>query len=104
MSLPSQIRCPCCEGKGTIEPGPPTKLTPIQTKIYLAVRAAGHGIAHSRLADQVYADRIDGGPATARNVIATQVYLMNKRLAGVGEQVRSEGRAYRLIRHVSTPA
>ena len=77
-----QIRCPCCLGIGTIEPGPPTRLTPIQTKIYNAVRAAKHGIAIDRLADQVYADRIDGGPNCARDVMHTQIYL--KRLAAVG--------------------
>jgi hypothetical protein len=98
------IRCPCCEGKGTIEPGPPAKLTPIQTKIYLAVRAAGHGIPISRLANEVYADRIDGGPLTARDVMHTQIHLMNKRLSEVGENIRSEGKLYRLFRSLSSAA
>lgn len=93
-----QIRCPCCEGRGVIEAEPPTRLTPIQTKIYNAVRAAKHGIAIGRLADQVYADRRDGGPNCAWDVVRTQVYLMNKRLADVGERVKSEGKLYKLFR------
>jgi hypothetical protein len=94
------IRCPCRAGKGTIEPGPPMRLTPIQAKIYEAVRAAKHGIPISKLADQVYADRIDGGPETSWDVIRTQVCQMNKRLAAAGENVRSEGKLYRLFRHL----
>lgn len=106
----NSIPCPCCEGKGTIEPGPPARLTPIQTKIYNAVRTAKHGIPISRLADQVYTDRRDGDPETSWDVIRTQVYQMNKRLAAVGERVKSEGKMYRLFRsrtalpHVARPA
>jgi hypothetical protein len=91
--------CPCCEGKGTIEPGHPVRLTPIQGKIYNLVRAARFGIDVSRLAAAVYADRIDGGPHGANWSINTQIYKMNRRLEPVGERIRSEGLVYKLFRN-----
>jgi len=92
------ICCPCCEGRGVVEPGAPTKLTPMQREIYLAVRAAKDGISMRRLSDRVYEDQIDGGPDGCFVAIRAQVYSLNKRLAPFGERVRSEAGVFRLFR------
>ena len=59
------MRCPCCNGAGEIEPQAPVALTPLQFKIYEAVRRSARGISGPELVSRVYADRIDGGPQGA---------------------------------------
>lgn len=83
-----------------VEPGPPTKLTPMQAKIYLTVRAAKDGIPMPRLSNRVYEDRPDGGPESSFVTIRTQIYLLNKRLAPFGERVKSDAGAFKLFRRV----
>jgi hypothetical protein len=92
------IRCPCCEGCGRIQAGPPVRLTPKQRAIYDAVRSARHGLPASRLIGMMYADDIDGGPVTAAQAFYVHVYKMNQRLAACGERIKSDGGFYRLFR------
>jgi hypothetical protein len=96
------ITCPCCGGSGQIEEQAPVPLTPLQFKIYDAVRRSKHGLGSRALIDRVYADRIDGGPDNPINTICQTIKNMNARLAVVGQRVhgttRGVGSVYRLQR------
>lgn len=96
MMFAPRIICPCCNGSGDIEPGPPVELTPTQTTIYNVVRTAKSDVPIARLVNAVYSDRIGGGPIAADDVIRSQVYQLNKRLATVGQRIGSKGKGYRL--------
>jgi hypothetical protein len=97
--LAATVVCPCCLGKAVIPAGAPVVgLGPQQIEIYNAVRAAKYGIANARIADVIYAERADGGPATALNVISSQICTMNKALATVGEKIKTIGGVYHLQR------
>lgn len=94
-----QIVCPCCQGKGTVEKGPPVRLSRVQAKIYLAIRSAGpDGMPLSRVVTVAYEDRIDGGPLGAEGTVRTQICHINKQLAVVGERLRGGNGGYRLLR------
>lgn len=92
------IVCPCCLGKAVIPAGPPVVLSPMGTKVYNAVRSAKYGINIHDLADKVYADRIDGGPSTANEVVRVSVNSLNKLIVAAGEKIEARDRRYRLHR------
>lgn len=91
------ITCPCCHGAGKIEETAPVHLSPLQLKIYNAVRKTRYGISGPELTNKVYADRDDGGPLWAAVSIHVQVQRMNKRLAPVGQHIGcANGKLFRL--------
>lgn len=95
------MRCPCCDGTGQIDPGPPVRLTRTQTRIYFEVRKCPHGIPIRELAERIFRHREDGGPLCWNDVIRSTVYKMNLRLAPVREKIRTEAGVYKLF-HAAT--
>lgn len=94
----TQIVCPCCSGTGTVEGGPPVYLSPMQARIYNAVKHAAQGISVKSLINKVYVDDEDGGPLFADNSIRVQIGLLNKRLAAANVKIGTRrGRLYRII-------
>lgn len=92
-----KIKCPCCQGAGEIEETAPVHLSPMQLKIYKAVRYAHYGLSSTELANKVYADRDDGGPLWASTSVCVQVKRLNERLAAVGQKVGcGNGKLFRL--------
>lgn len=100
----TEVVCPCCDGRGKIEERTPVPLTKLQTKIFNIVRKSQHGIEGPRLAEKVYADRADGGPVFAKDVIYLGIMHANKRLKSVGLKIkasaRGPGSVYTLERNV----
>lgn len=96
-----KIVCPCCLGKGEIEEVAPVHLSPMQLKIYKAVRATSYGVTGFALLGRIYGDRDDGGPECAAISLHVQVKRMNERLAAVKQKVScGRGKLYRLERDV----
>lgn len=97
-----KITCPCCAGKGEIDDVPPVPLTPMQLKIFNAVKRSPHGVGGDRLVDVIYADRVDGGPEYARVSLSVLIINANARLKAAGVEIttRVNGRRslfYRLV-------
>jgi len=86
------IPCPCCDGKGEIEERSPVPLSPLQFKIYDAVRRAKYGIDGSHLVSIVYNDRKDGGPDFAASSVRVTIHRINKKLQKVGRRISSNRR------------
>jgi hypothetical protein len=58
------------------------------------------GITNRELSTLLYADRADGGPMWAHNVISVLVFKANKQLAPHGYRIKSTlgpGAAYRMV-------
>jgi hypothetical protein len=68
MNLPV-LTCPCCGGTGAIEAASPVPLTPLQFRLWDALRRSPEGLACAELTERVYADRPDGGPASGTHCI-----------------------------------
>lgn len=92
------IKCPCCDGLGMVDADCPVPLSPMQFRIWDAVRRAKDGITTDELVDIVYQDHEHGGPAQAVRSVAVTAHLANKRLASVGQAISSRQRVYRLHR------
>jgi hypothetical protein len=57
-------------------------------------RAGGAGITTVQLADKFYANRADGGPLTARNVMFVYVHSIRKKLVGEGVKISCRDKRY----------
>jgi hypothetical protein len=91
------MKCPCCNGTGQIEDVAHARLTPLQARIYGIILKGPISVAG--LTEVVYADRLDGGPATARNTISVTIHYANQRLAPVHQRIvstKGHGSVYRL--------
>jgi hypothetical protein len=84
--------CPCCGGAGTIEPAAPVPLTPMQFRIWEAVRQSRHGLTAPEIAARIYADRYDGGPLHAQGCIYATIRSANHRLQAAGVEITSSTR------------
>jgi hypothetical protein len=97
------VRCPCCNGRGEIEPASPVPLAPLEFAIWDVVRRSRHGLDAAAIANKVYADRIDGGPEFARTCVHLTIRRANRRLSAAGQQIvssnRNRGSIYR-IQHI----
>ena len=78
------VPCPCCNGSGTIEAGPPVPLTPMQFRVWDAVRQSRHGITAPAIAERIYSDRYDGGPEFAKGCVYATIKHANRRLQAAG--------------------
>lgn len=81
------IVCPCCAGRGEIEDRAPVALTPMEFRIYDAVRRSPFGISGPRLLVRMYGDRIDGGPDTAQKAMHVTIWRMNRKLVPAGFRI-----------------
>jgi len=61
-----------------------------QRRIFEIIRASGNaGVSREALVERIYIDHPEGGPLSARGVIATMIcQQMNPRLAELGLQIR----------------
>jgi len=82
-------RCPCCNGVGEIEDETPCIMTPLEFRLWDIVRRAKHGISGADVIEKLYADRIDGGPLTAQNVVAQVRLNLNRKLEASGQEIVS---------------
>jgi hypothetical protein len=93
-------QCPTCAGTGTIAPAAPVPLTPMQFKIWDAVRRSREGLTAPEIAAQVYADRYDGGPLHAKTCIYLTIRAANRRLqaahVAIVSTTQHRGGAYRV--------
>lgn len=84
----SSIRtCACC-GHPLPDDSVLGALTPLQQRVFFAIKRAGSaGIQSTRVMDVVYAEDPNGGPEN-QNIIAVVAKQMNKRLARFGLVLR----------------
>lgn len=97
-----KIKCPCCQGAGTVELNAPVRLSPTENQIYLIVRrCTQEGISSDAIRSLLYADREDGGPAGFKT-LHVQVMHINRKLrdGGIAHRIRTNhrgiGALYRL--------
>lgn len=84
-----QIKCPCCDGTGTIEEGPPIPLPVMQAKIYDIVRRQKQGITSADLVTKVYEDHADGGPDFAAISVRVMIKRINDKLKSCNQRIRA---------------
>jgi hypothetical protein len=94
---------PTCDGSGAIEPQAPVPLTPMEFRVWNAVRRSKYGIDADGIVRQVYSDDLNGGPLHARTCIYLAIRRANARLAAAGQKIvssnRNRGSIYR-IQHI----
>ena len=93
------LKCPTCNGTGKYDEEPPgIYLTPLERRLWEIVRKAKYGIDGRTLIDRAYADRIDGGPASADTSIYCTIRSANQKLVSVGQRIgcptRNRGSRY----------
>lgn len=88
----TSIICPCCAGKGEIEGDAYELLTPMQKRIYAAIRDNAGKLGGERLINMLYGDRFDGGPDYPWDSIHVTIHNMNKLLAPLGQRIRASRR------------
>lgn len=92
--------CQCC-GHPLPTDEAEAMLSPLQSKLYRIVKRAGsNGIASADISDSLYANRSDGGPPTARNVICVTAKRLRRNLEPFGLAVvatRGAGSRYYLV-------
>jgi len=90
------ITCPCCAGRGEIEEKAPVPLHPLEFRIWDVVRRSPGGISGRALTERVYADRADGGPDCADNVVRVTIVRVNRKLAPAGLRIacNKNGRSF----------
>jgi hypothetical protein len=93
------LKCPTCNGTGEFEEeAPGVHLSYMERRVWDIVRKSKHGIEGPALINRAYADRIDGGPASARISIYCTIKAANKKLAAVGQKIgcptRNRGSKY----------
>lgn len=84
-----QIKCPCCNGVGTVEEGPPIPLPVMQARIYDIMRRQKNGITNADLTTKVYEDHADGGPDFAAISVRVMIYRINGKLKAYGQQIHA---------------
>ncbi len=76
---------------------PPPKLSPMQSKIYNALKRAGpSGLPTERLVNIMYADDVNGGPENYMATVYTTIYQANKRLKPARQRIRGTWGHYAL--------
>ena len=83
------MKCPCCNGTGTIEEGPPIPLPVMQAKIYDIVRRQKQGITNPDLVTKVYEDHADGGPDFAAVSVRVMIKRINDKLVSCNQRIRA---------------
>lgn len=96
------MKCPCCDQElpirndlvfsdsynAVFKDGKCAELTGLQYKIISVLRRRNLTIIE--IIDSIYSDREDGGPETAKSVIACSIRAMNARLKPLGIKVGAE--------------
>lgn len=62
-------------------------MSPMQSRIFDIVSKAKSGVPIRVLVDRVYADRADGGPPFADQVVRGQIVRLNRRLRNVAMRI-----------------
>ena len=101
------MRCPCC-GSDVVIPEwqrALDTLTPTERRVIDVITTAP-GLQEPELAERVYANRWDGGPLAAGQIVRAMINRANKKLVPLGFRVisRSNHRnlGYRIIHAKST--
>ena len=96
----TSIVCPCCRGAGTVDEVDDMPLTYMERRVFKTINASA-GISVNEIVSEVYSDRADGGPETARECINTTIQRLNRKISARGRVVkasntRGKGSVYRV--------
>lgn len=96
----SLVVCPCCAGEGVVDEVDDMPLTYMERKVFKAINASP-GVGVNDIVREIYADRMDGGPLTARECVNAYIKRLNCKLADRGRVVkasntRGKGSIYRV--------
>jgi hypothetical protein len=87
----TRVVCPCCLGSGEVDEVDDMALTYMERRVFKSINASA-GISVHEIVRDVYSDRVDGGPETARECINTTIRRLNRKIAARGRIVKASNR------------